>query len=222
MSFRKKSRKPRNPQGPKPLVWRGYRNCARCTRWRPVSDFTVYLTRTGYEQIKSECAACKRERGRESYGSLTPEEKRIKGIEANRRTQMRRQRALAQIERQRKNLDKQNEKLEQQWDKIMLGRKWTRPPRGTVNGSAVDITPFRMWLMRQYREHDYNVGLLADDVGKDASQVRRWLDGYTWMGPGLDPVPVRAIDVALVDEIGTTIGDPGLLERLYPFEKVEA
>jgi hypothetical protein len=31
----------------------GYRNCERCTRWRPVSDFNVYKSRSGYEQIRA-------------------------------------------------------------------------------------------------------------------------------------------------------------------------
>ena len=30
-----------NTRTKQPKLWRGYRNCDVCTRWRPVSDFTV-------------------------------------------------------------------------------------------------------------------------------------------------------------------------------------
>ena len=154
-------------RGPKPQLWRGYRNCDKCTRWRPVSDYTVYKTRTGYEQIKGECEHCKRERETARYNKLTPEQKRAKGVKANEQAQKRRNKALAEIERLHKILDKQNEKLEKQYDKIERSRRIIRAPHGTVSGSSVDITPFRMWLLRQYRQHGYNVGELAQDIGQD-------------------------------------------------------
>ena len=217
MSFLKRKKKP-DPQGPKPLIWRGYRNCDRCTRWRPVSDFTVYLTRTGYEQIKGECEYCKRERERERYHRLSVEKKRAKGVAANKRTMKRRNDALHEIERLRSILDKQNEQLEKQHDKLQRARKNASPPRGTINGSAVDITPFRMWLMRQHRQHGYDTGALAEDIGMDSTRTKKWLDGFIWNGAGRDPDPIRAIDIGTVDKIGVAMGDPGLLERLYPLE----
>lgn len=201
-----------------PKLWRGYRNCDVCTRWRPVSDFTVVRLRTGYEQIKGQCEHCKRERERARYDKLTPEQKSAKGKKANKQAQKRRHDAIDEIKRLHKILDKQNEKLDKQWDKIERSQKLVRVPRGTENGRAVDITPFRMWLLRQYRQHDYNVGELAEDMGQDSSRVKRWLDGFQWNGAGRDPTPIRAIDVSTVDTIGVAIGDGGLLERLYPLE----
>ena len=211
-------RRQRKPAGPKPIAWRGYRNCDRCTRWRPVSDFTVYRTRTGFEQIKGECDHCKRQREKERYDALTPEQKRAKGKKANKQAQKRRDKALVFIERQRRILDEQNHKIEILSDKIDRARKANRPPRGTVNGSAVEITPFRMWLLRKHRETGYNVGELAQAVEQDPSRVKRWLDGYMWNSAGRDPDPIRAIDVGTVDAIGVAMNDPGLLERLYPLE----
>lgn len=205
-------------RGPNPRLWRGYRNCDKCTRWRPVSDFTVYRTRTGYEQIKGTCDKCKRDAERERYEKLTLEQKRAKGVKANEQAQKRRDSALHEIERLRKILDKQNVKLDKQYDKIERSRKIVRVPYGTGSGIAVDIIPFRMWLMRQYRQHDYNLGDLAKHIGQDPSRVRRWLDGYLWNGTGRDPEPIRSIYIANIDKIGVAVGDPGLLERLYPLE----
>ena len=205
-------------RGPKPLVWRGYRNCDKCTRWRPVSDFTVYQTRTSYEQIKGTCEACKRRIERERYDRLTPEQKRARGIEANKQALKRRNKALAEIERQAKILDKQNVKLEKQWDKIERTKKFVRAPNRLWDDQYVDITPFRMWLLRQHREHGYVLDELAKEMGKDHSQVTRWINGYMWNGAGRDPEPIRFIRLSVVDEISIAIGDPGLLERLYPFE----
>jgi hypothetical protein len=205
-------------RGPKPKLWRGYRNCDKCTRWRPVSDFTVHKTRTGYEQIKGECEHCKREREQARYDKLSPEQKRKRGITANKQAQKRRDSALQEIERLHNILDKQNEQLEKQHDKIERARKYTRQPRGTINGTAVDILPFRMWLLRQYRQHGYSGVVLADQMQVDERQIRRWIDGYEWNGVGRDPTPIRAIDLGTVDKISVLMNDPGLLERLYPLE----
>ena len=215
----KTHRRRKNPQGPKPLVWRGYRNCDKCTRWRPVSDFTVYQTRTGYEQIKGTCEHCKREAERLRYEALSPEQKRKKGIKANKQAEKRRNDALHEIERLRNTLDRQNEKLEKQWDKLERGRRILSVRHG-MNGTYVDITPFRMWLLRQHRLRKYNTNKLAEDMGHDASRVSRWLQGFEWNGTGRDPSPVRSIDAYIVDEIGVKMEDPGLLERLYPFADV--
>ena len=75
-----------------------------------------------------------------------------------------------------------------------------------------------MWLLRKYREHGYVLEDLADKIGKDPSRTKRLIDGYMWNGAGLDPDPIRFIRLSFVDEVGVAIGDPGLLERLYPFE----
>lgn len=207
----------KNPQGPKPLVWRGYRNCDVCTRWRPVSDFTVYQTRTGYEQIKGTCEACKRRVERERYDKLTPAQKQAKGRKANKQAQKRRDKALEEIQRLQANLDKQNVRIERLWDRVERGRKHMRI-RHEENGRVtyVDIVPFRMWLLRYYREHGYNLDELCEDIGVEPRQVTRWLNGYDWVGAGRDPSAVRSIDIVSVDKVGVAVNDPGLLERLYP------
>jgi hypothetical protein len=208
-------------RGPRPKLWRGYRNCDKCSRWRPVSDYTVYKTRTGYEQITSECDHCKREREKARYDKLSETEKRSKGIKANKRAMKRRSKALVEIERLHAIVDEQNERLEEQWAKIeqvRKARKHARATRGTINGTAVDIVPFRMWLLRQYRQYGYNSSELAREMGQDEARVRRWLDGFLWTGAGRDPEPIRAINLATVDQISMAMGDSGLLSRLYPLE----
>lgn len=207
--------------GKKPKIWRGYRNCSRCTRWRPVSDFPIRRTRTGFEQIEAVCNACKKEVASDYYNSLPPEEKQEKFEAINRREKKRKAKALSEIEHLHKMLDKQNEKIVRQQEKLTAIRKQYRPPRGTINGSAVDVTPFRMWLLRKHRETGYNLSELATSVGQDESRVKRWLDGYQWNGAGRDPLPIRAIDVGTVDAIGVAMDDTGLLERLYPLEADE-
>jgi hypothetical protein len=209
-------RRRRNPQGPKPLVWRGYRNCDVCTRWRPVSDFTVYQTRTGYEQIKGTCDACKRRVERERYDRLTPEQKRAKGRKANKQAQKRRDKALVYIERQRAILDKQNEKIERLEKRVEAGRSRILHQENHLDGPYVDAVPFRMWLLRTHREGGYNVQQLADRIGRDHTQVQRWLNGFQWNGAGRDPVPFRSIQLKIVDEVSVALNDPGLVTRLYP------
>ena len=200
--------------GRRPKLWRGYRNCDVCSRWRPVSDYPVYKSRSGYEQIKGICESCKNKKERERYESLTPEQKRAKGKEANRHQRKRRVDALHEIERLRSILDEQNEKLDKQYARLEKARSrvlhWE-------NGEAyLDIVPFRMWLLRQHRESGYDLKQLAEQVGYDDSQISRWMQGFHWNGVGRDPAAIRSIKLSIVDEIATRLEDPGLMDRLYP------
>jgi hypothetical protein len=207
----------KNPQGPKPLVWRGYRNCDVCARWRPVSDFTVYQTRTGYEQIKGTCSECKRRIEKERYDRLTPEQKKAKGRKANKQAQKRRDKALVYIERQRDLLDKQNEKIERLEKRVEAGRTRIIHQEGTrLDDTYVDIVPFRMWLLRRHREGGYNIVQLAEEIGQDDARVGRWLRGFEWNGAGRDPTPLRSIRLSTVDAVSVALNDPGLVSRLYP------
>lgn len=205
--------------GPKPKLWRGYRNCNRCSRWRPVSDFPIRKTRIGYEQITGICQACIREQEQHRYASLSWEGKQEVGRRANRNARKRKKKQLTFIERQRKILDEQNEELERMHEKYQRVRN--RYIMRGVNGDepiAVEITPFRMWLLRQYRLRNYDLAALAEEMGQDGSRVRRWLDGFYWNGTGRDPEAIRTITIATLDEIAVALDDPGLLERLYPLE----
>ncbi|HWI67255.1 MAG TPA: hypothetical protein VNS88_02550 [Nitrospiraceae bacterium] len=201
-------------RGPKPKLWRGYRNCNQCTRWRPVSDFTVYRSRSGYEQIKGVCEICKREKERARYDKLTPEEKRAKGIKANKQAQKRRDKQLRQIEHQRIILDKQNVRLEKQWARLEKAR--TRVLHWENGEAWLDVAPFRMWLLRLHRESGYNLRELAEQLGHDERQVYRWLNGFEWNGAGRDPTPIRSVKLVIVDNISVRMEDPGLIDRLYP------
>lgn len=205
--------------GPKPKIWKGYRNCTRCTAWRPVSDFPIRKTRSGYEQIESVCNACKWGREKARYNGLTKEEKREYGRRVNRRARRQKQRQLRTIEHQREILDKRERQITVQEEKLAAVRDKYRIPRGTGDsGIAVDIIPFRMWLLRQHRLRNYETQMLAEEMGQDVRRVEAWLQGFNWNGLGNDPVPIRAINIATLDEIAVALGDPGFLERAYPLE----
>jgi len=177
------------------------------------------LTRTGYEQIKGQCEFCKREIERNRYNKLSPDQKKEKGKKANKQAQKRRNKQLEFIERQRKILDKQNHRIEDL--ELRMERARTRYRHVENPDRYVDFVPFRMWLMRQNRLHEYNTTQLAEEIGQDASRVGRWLQGFEWNGAGRDPTPIRSIEIKVVDAIGVAIDDPGLLTRLYPLETAD-
>lgn len=184
-----------------------------------MSDFPIRRTRSGFEQIESVCNACKWTRERERYNGLSPEEKREYGQRVNLRTRLRRHRQLHVIEHQRHVLEKREQQIARQEEKLEVVKGRYRLPRGVRDGNdgiAVDITPFRMWLLRQHRNREYDARKLAADIGRDERKVGEWLQGYRWSVAG--PVPIKAINVQTVDEIGVTIDEPGLLWDLYPLE----
>jgi hypothetical protein len=203
-------------RGPKPKCWRGYRNCSRCTRWRPVSDFPVRRLRSGYEQIEAQCECCKRAIERERYDNLDDKAKAEYGRRVNERTRRARKRQLAKIHRAAEQLAAQDRKLEQQYVKIRELRK--EIPRGHWSGVGVDIVPFRMWLLRRFRVHGYSLDRLAADIGQDPRRVKRWIDGFEWNGIQNSPIPIRAINKETVIAIGDNIEEPRLLQDLYPGE----
>lgn len=200
-------------RGPKPKIWQGYRNCSKCTRWRPVSDFTVYKTRSGFEQIKSECEVCKRGRETARYDEMSPEQKKAKGKLANINAERRRNKALRQIDRLKIDLDAAERQIEVQ--KLKLAEARAAVPRGTFSGNGIDIVPFRMWLLEFHRMNDYSVPKVAALIGHSERQVYRWLNGYDRNGARA-PVPVRSINVETVRNVGNAIDEPRLLENLYP------
>lgn len=200
--------------GKKPKRWRGYRNCDVCTCWRPVSDFTVYKLRSGYEQIKGQCEVCKRERERARYDKLTQKQKYERGKKFNEQARKRRNDALQEIARLHKILDKQNVKLEKQHARLEKAR--TRILHWENGEAYLDIVPFRMWLLRQHRQSGYDLTTLAETVGYDESLLRRWMQGFQWNGAGRDPSPIRSIKFETVDNISVRLEDPGLIDRLYP------
>jgi hypothetical protein len=203
-------------RGPRPKVWRGYRNCSRCTCWRPVSDYPVYKLRSGYEQIASQCEYCKRAIERERYDNLDDEAKAEYGRRVNERNRRNREKRLKAIKQAAAEIAKQDRKLERQHEKIRSLRR--EIPRGHWTGNGIDIVPFRMWLLRQYRIHEYNLENLSDDIEQDARRVKRWLDGYQWNGARGVPIPIRSINKDTVINVGMAVDEPRLLEDLYPGE----
>jgi hypothetical protein len=71
-----------------------------------------------------------------------------------------------------------------------------------------------MWLIKTLRHT--TLSRLAEQLGRDDSQVKRWANGYYWE-PGAEPRPFFAIELRTVDEVLTNYGRPDLLNEIYPF-----
>ena len=130
---------------------------------------------------------------------MTDEEKRAKGIRANEQAAKRRAKLEEQVRRARRAYQKHG------------------------NEAELDLTPFRMWILGKSRQEGGAVAL-ATQLGIDEKNVRRWLHGYDWDNDDgwgswarCEPRPIRTVSVRTVDEVGIGLGEPDLLERLYPF-----
>lgn len=200
----------------------GRRNCSKCTRWRLVTDFkwrwpkrrtTVDVTsglksrglksRRKDPQISTVCNVCARAGERERYHNLTEEER------------------LHRVHKAVQNAKAQRRLLKDQihYAKLAQSRRKRR-----WDENEVDLTPFRMWLLGRVRANG-PPGLrgLASEVGVDEKQLRRWADGYDWdyeigqAWAGCEPRPIHSIRPSTVDRIGLGLGEPDLLNRLYPW-----
>ena len=181
------------------------RNCTRCTRWRLAVDFKWrwQKRRNGqrYETptIDTVCQVCRRQDERDRYARLSDEAKRAKGIRANEQALKRRARLEEQVQRAR------------------------QAAQSYARGAELDLTPFRMWLLGKARQEGGAVAL-ASQIGTDEKNVRRWLHGYDWDNDDgwggwakCEPRAIRTVTIRIVDEVGIALGEPDLLERLYPF-----
>jgi hypothetical protein len=186
----------------------GRRNCVRCTRWKLAVDFKWRWRRrrtagSGPKPraltptIDAVCASCRRAEERARYWALSEEERRAKGVQANRQA----------VRRQAK-----------QHEVIKRAQRAARTPRGHL-----PLVPFRMWLLGKARLEG-GTSALARQLDMDEKNVRRWLHGYDWdndEGWGgwakCEPRPVYSVDVGTVDAAGVALGEPDLLERLYPY-----
>jgi len=78
----------------------------------------------------------------------------------------------------------------------------------------VPFLPFRFWVLKTLRR--MSVMELAETIGRDESQVRRWADGFYWETDG-EPRAYHAIELRTVDQIFTNYGRPDILNEVYPF-----
>jgi hypothetical protein len=78
----------------------------------------------------------------------------------------------------------------------------------------VPFLPFRFWIIKMLRK--MNASQLADTIGRDESQVRRWADGFYWESDG-EPRAYYTIELRTVDEVFTNYGRPDFLNEVYPF-----
>jgi hypothetical protein len=83
----------------------------------------------------------------------------------------------------------------------------------------LDVVPFRMWILGQIRAHGGVASEVAHKIGVQEARIRHLADGYYWPANRMcdEPVPIRTVRLSTVDEYGTRLGDPGLLDRLYPY-----
>lgn len=187
----------------------GRRNCKVCGRWRLATDYRWRWhkhrrkgargrqARSNRPTVGTVCMVCLRQMERARYAALAPAARQAVGVRAN------------------DNARKRKEKMEE---------TAKRAARVLRHGNGqLDLTPFRMWLLGKARQEGGAVAL-GSQMGMDEKNVRRWLHGYDWdndEGWGgwakCEPRPVYTVDVATVDRVGVALGEPDLLDRLYPY-----
>jgi len=195
----------------------GRRNCAACGRWRHAVDFKwrwnkkrvpnvnqnartkTRSTRKRHPTpiIDSVCKACRRRQSKERYHSLTPAQKHkiIKRANAN------------------------AAKLRAKWEQeIHYARMSVDNNHDIPDDENLDVVPFRMWLLGQIRIQG-SASIVARMIGVQESRIRHLADGYYWPSDNYcdEPAPIRTVRVSTVDIYGLKMGDPGLLNRLYPY-----
>lgn len=202
----------------------GRRNCSKCTRWRPVTDFkwrwqkrrsTIdppsglktrgLKSRYKTPQISTVCVACARSGERERYNNLSEEERQ------------------ARVHKAVENTKAQRRKLREQIHYAQLAHSRRRVFK---DDQEVDLVPFRMWLLGKVRAVG-NTKALASEARVNEKAIRRWADGYDWdyeigqAWAGCEPKPIHSIRLSNVDRIGVALGEPDLLDRLYPYAEKE-
>lgn len=186
----------------------GRRNCKRCTRWKLDIEFPWrWQRRKGKRDryarpvIEGTCHACRREQARERYQARPLEERRAIGRRAN---------------------ENRRKRIEQAREQAHRARRAYLPGGGLAE---LPLTPFRMWLIGRARANG-GANSLAREIGVNDEMVRRWLQGYVWDNdPGwggwasCEPRPIYTVGVATVDRVGVALGEPDLLDRLYPYNE---
>jgi len=195
----------------------GRRNCAICGRWKHAVDYKwlwgkkrvpnidpdaktkTKNTRKRYPTpiIDTVCKSCRREQSRERYRNLTPAQKRKLVRRANANAAKRRAKWEREIHYARMSVDNK---------------------RAAPDDENLDVVPFRMWLLGQIRLQG-DASTVARMIGVNEGRVRHLADGYYWSPNGYtaEPIPIRTVRVSTVDIYGLKMGDPGLLNRLYPY-----
>lgn len=215
----------------------GRRNCSRCGRWRHTVDFKwrwpkrrvtnkpnpnidlAVAAKVGYKVTKTRalksrrkkptigtiCASCSRRIERERYNNLSEDERKAK------------------VHQSVENIKAQKARLKEQIHYAQLAHHKKRKYR---NDQELDLVPFRMWLLGKVRAVG-GIEPLALESRIDEKQFRRWADGYDWDSEigqawsGCEPKPIHSIKMSDVDVIGVALGEPDLLERLYPYAESE-
>jgi hypothetical protein len=88
--------------------------------------------------------------------------------------------------------------------------------------NEVELVPFRMWLLGRIRLTG-SIRAVAREAGVNEKAIRRWAEGYDWdyeigqAWASCEPRPIHSVHPSTVDRIGVALGEPDLLERLYPY-----
>jgi hypothetical protein len=141
------------------------------------------------------CIRCRREADREKYSHLTAQQKQALVNQV--------------LEAKRKRLDKWEDQMRYA---IMAQHRM----KSYSDDPSYDLVPFRMWLLGAIRRYGGNQAL-ANTVGVDEKVVRRFSDGYEWVNGYDAPTPIQGVHMTMVDQFGVGVGDPDLVNRLYPY-----
>lgn len=187
------------------------KNCTKCGRWKLAIEFPWrWKSRgrvLGIPYIHSVCLTCKSARERERYDSLTPEQKKEKGIKANKQAYERRHKLTARVIKLEARVETLEERLQKYRKRVGINK------RTHDNEILLDIVPIRMFLIRQTRM--YSMKEIARQVGVDEAAVRRHVQGFYWES-SCDPRPVRTVTLSTVDKYLVRLNAEERLDELYP------
>ena len=164
-----------------------------CGRWRHLLDFPPrkWNDDGSIKYVHSECYSCRRLLGRAYYARLGHMGRKSKRM-SNRTWQRRKRRQQGVPEQQ---------------PRVLSDRR---------GPDSVPRAPLARWLRNQAAV--LGVGRTARWTGLSERQLHYYINGYYVTGKLR---PVDYIGINIVDRIATNIGDPGLLDRLYPLDSAD-
>ncbi len=142
---------------PVPKALRGYRNCKKCGRWRPASDFRPYKSRRMLgESLYSSCRHCEKEYAKDRFFDLTYDQR----AELRERT---REHAAARRRKEGKPV--------RNVTRDGYGAKRVKDNIGKTG--SVDAAP----VLRECSRAGWSVNEIAQAAGVDPRSVSRWSQG---------------------------------------------
>jgi glutaredoxin len=169
----------------------GRRNCVDCKHWRYVAlDFLPKKDGDKY-YIPHTCVFCRREKDKAKYRKFSQEvlEKRNKSS----RTWYRRNR--------------RQQRKREYGPRVLADKK---------HEGVVERLPLAQWLLRVKEDRGDNWRQLSEYTGISQRYIHSIINGYMVSKGKLRPVDW--VGIGIVDRIALRIGNPRLLDELYPLE----